>query len=131
MTNLASIVAVALASHGLTGAAAATVQAKEVPGITGQQAEITIGYDKGGKRKITAQVLVGSVDDAAAYLGDRERIGALIALGVRAMPASARPEIPGWVANSDAARRHDAMRARASAVAETAANDASDLPWAA
>lgn len=131
MTNFASIVAVALASHGLTGATAAVVQASEVPGITGQQAEITIGYDKGGKRKITAQVLVGSVDDATAYLGDRERIGALIALGVGAMPAAARPDVPAWVAESAEAKRHDAMRGRASAAAEAAANDAAELPWAA
>lgn len=118
-----SAVATTLLSFGLPADVVATVQVIPLPD---DQAMVTIGYDKAGRRKVTAQTL-SSMDAALATVADRDRIAGLIALGVRAMPASARPVLPAWVAESEAVARHDAMKARAGSIADKAAG----LPWAA
>ncbi len=124
--------AATLLALGLPAEVAATVAVSPLPE---GQASITIGYDKGGRRKIVAETLT-TMDGALAIVADRDRIAGLIALGVRAMPTSRRPTLPDWVSASSEVARHDAMRAKATGLASgrVAANttDApSDLPWAA
>jgi len=128
-----SLVAIALlAAHQLPTEVARTVALDTADGLTGNAGVVTIGYDQDGKRKITAQVLLPTLADAERLLADRDGIAALIAQGVRAMPAVKRPALPTWVAESAEAKRAEDMQRRVTAIATAAiaANDA-DLPWAA
>lgn len=134
MTAISTIAATLLAL-GLPAEVAATVAVTPLPD---GQASVTIGYDKGGRRKVVAETLT-TLDGALAIVADRNRIAGLIALGVRAMPVSQRPTLPDWVSASPEVARHDAMRARASSMAEMRAHQPwlkrpatpTDLPWAA
>jgi hypothetical protein len=127
-----SSVAATLLALGLPAEVAATVAVAPLPG---GQASVTIGYEKGGRRKVVAETLT-TLDGALAIVADRDRIAGLIALGVRAMPASQRPTLPDWVSASPEVARHDAMRARAAVLASgraagSTASAPADLPWAA
>ena len=67
-------------------------------------------------------VSLPSMDEAVAFLQDRERIGSLLSLGIGAMPKDRRPLVPAWVSESrDAQRVRQDMR-RASGLAEAAAD---------
>lgn len=121
-----STVAATLLALGIPADAAAAVRLEALPE---GQASLSVGYDKGGRRKVVAETL-SSMDAALATLADRNRVAGLIALGVRAMPAAQRPSLPAWISQNPAVAAHDALRARVDAVAARAADQA-DLPWAA
>lgn len=130
-----NIIAIALlGAHQLPLDVARTIALETVPSFNTDDAEsglVTIGYDSGDRRVVTAEMLLPTLADAEALLADRDRVASLIAQGVRAMPASRRPALPGWIADSADARRAESMRRRASAAANAAIAQDVDLPWAA
>ena len=135
MTTLAALAAAALSAHGMPTDLAATIAVSEVPGLNGSSAAITVGYDvvKDGatRRKVVAETLLESVDDAVALLADQDRLGGLLGQAIAAMPVSLRPSLPAWVAESREAKRAVAMRARAAELSEAAMERTADQPSAA
>lgn len=131
MTDLTKIARIFLTGTCMYPAdIAATVAIDRVPGLSGDQAEITIGYDADGCRKITAQMLLPSVEAATEMLADCERMGAFVRQGVAAMPGSHRPALSEIIPGLAEMMRQEQMRARVQTVSQAAA-DANNLPWAA
>lgn len=132
MSNLAAVLAASMLSQGVPATVADTVR---LDTTESGQGVLTIGYDRKGRRSVTAQTLTPTLNDAVAILADRDRLAGFLAQGLRAIPAASRPQVPAWITQSAEAARADAMRARATGLAcgaaiVTAGNDA-DLPWAA
>lgn len=133
MDTLATTARTILAeTHLLPVEVVAAVRLEKAEGLDGDSGVITVGYvNAAGRRKITAQTVTPSLDDAFALLADRDRAAGLIALGVRSMPPSFRPVLPEWVSGSVEVARFDAMRTRAKGVAQAAIARDADLPRAA
>lgn len=85
---------------------------------------ITIGYitKRAGKdhRNELASVNISTLCEAIDYACDRDRIGTLICLGMRAMPSDIRPELPEWFDQGDADRVTRDLR-RAGKIADLSA----------
>lgn len=86
-----------------------------------QRANISIGYQDGEKRRETTIVSLPTLDEALATLADRERMGAILSLGIQAMPSTKRPAAPDWVRDNAEARRTMRNLRRATALADSAA----------
>lgn len=122
-SDLTHVVRRAFAQHGVPDAVSAHVWTWTSPAADdgSARANLTIGHGGKDKRRETAMI---SFEDEAALLehvSDRSRVAAFVCLGVGAMPASVRPDLPDWIASSEEARRTRSDLRRASALADGAA----------
>ncbi len=122
-SDLTHAVRRALAQHGVPDAVSAHVWTWTSPADDDgtARANLTIGHGDEGKRRETAMTSFEDEGALLEHVSDRGRVAAFLCLGVGAMPASARPELPDWIASSEEARRtRDDLR-RASGLADAAA----------
>lgn len=122
-THLQDIARAHLETHGLLEDIVGMVrmwQAEEEADPQGRT-NISIGYvDGNGRRKELSMASLPSADDAVNMLEDRDRIGALICLGILAMPAASRPDMPSWMTESHEVRKIRSGMRRASVLADQA-----------
>ena len=125
--SLAEIARAHLRSHGLNEEIVRLVEFSTSPAHhgDGQRGNLSIGYESGKGRRETATISLPTIDEAVAMLADRDRIGAILSLGIRAIPAMMRPAAPTWITENDGARRtlRDLKRAK-----EIAENGADGIP---
>jgi hypothetical protein len=121
-SDLTHVVRRALAQHGVPDAVSAHVWTWSSPaGDDGwARANLTIGHGDEDRRRETAMISFEDETALVEHVSDRSRVAAFICLGVGAMPASARPDLPDWIASSEEARRTRSDLRRASALADGA-----------
>lgn len=118
----ADMVRDALMRHGMDPDLARHIDLARTEGPDGPRGLVTIGYVRAGRRHETAMVSTPTPDEAVALVMDRDRIAALLSLGVRAMPSGERPPLPDWVARHPGAQETRRGLDRARALAADAAN---------
>lgn len=122
-SDLTHAVRRALAQHGVPDAVSSHVWTWTSPaGDDGSaRANLTIGHGEEDKRRETAMISFEDEGALLEHVSDRGRVAAFLCLGVGAMPASARPDLPDWIASSEDARRTRSDLRRAAGLADAAA----------
>lgn len=118
----------ALLCHGIDPSFSRHIRISETEGDDGPRGMVAIGYTSSGQWRETAIASTCTPEEAGELVRDSDRLAALIALGVRAMPPSERPDIPDWVAKHPDAQRTVRELARARSLANNAAADLSNRP---